>query len=422
MFECKTNPVRLILDTTRRCNLHCWYCHSTSGPDYKGPELSGDDAAHLFAAAEELKIFDITLTGGETLLWRGLEQAMNASSALDYPALQLITNATVVTKQRLEWLHQSNVQRICVSLDGLEDVHTVNRGAGQYAATLRGIQELREAVDNMTVISVIDQTNYDRWPELTEALIRLGVKQHHLAPVCFAGEAMSAYKGLTPDQFVAVRARIDQLQAQLPAGFILRFNDILIHGMNQRTMSLQSFTEGFKGWHTVVRPTGAVNMSVRAWGRSWRNNEALGNIKQQSLVEIVHATAQERAQLVRNRFSLETERQRKFHLHAPNDLIAADMQAVQTVEAGELMSGDDGDSSGSEQLHGGIISQQWLDTPLCEDLVKLQQQILQEPSRYRLRQELDFDLLFDRVTFDVTVLNEQEKQVIRQSLPQHYTA
>lgn len=98
------------------------------------------------------------------------------------------------------------------------------------------------------------------------------------------------------------------------------------------------------------------------------------------------------------------------------------MQAVQTVEAGELISGDDGHSSGSELLHGGIVFQQWLDTPLSEDLVTLQQQILQAPSRYRLRQEPDFDLLFDRVTFDVTVLNEREKQVIRQMLPQQYRA
>src|SRR3989339_155483 len=106
MLERVGNPVRIIADTTRKCNLNCWYCHSTSGPFYKGPELEGKDLVNIYDASEKAKVF------------------------------------------------------------------------------------------NITVISVLDRTNFDRWPELTQALIGMGINQHHLSPVCFAGGAMEVYKGL----------------------------------------------------------------------------------------------------------------------------------------------------------------------------------------------------------------------------------
>ena len=244
--EGQVYPVRVIADVTRRCNLSCWYCHSSSGPSYKGPELTSEDVRNIYQAAETRQVFDISLTGGEPTMWPVLAEAMEQSRTLVYPALLLITNATALSEQKLEILKRGNLKRVCVSLDGESEVHDTNRGRGTFERTLGGILALREIVDDVTVISVLDKSNCDKWWILTERLARMGVSQQHLAPVSFAGGAMSDYRGLTKDQFALVRRKVEEVKKELPAGFILRFNDILVNGPEGDTISLHSFTEGVK--------------------------------------------------------------------------------------------------------------------------------------------------------------------------------
>lgn len=265
MLERVGDPVRIIADTTRKCNLDCWYCHSTSGPFYNGPELDGKDIVNIYDASEKAKVFDITLTGGEPTLWKGLGDAMDASRDLDYPSLQIITNATVLSESRLQTLRRGKLNRILVSLDGNKETHEQNRGEKSYDRTIKGIRALREIIDNITVITVIDNTNFDKWPELTQALIEMGIKQHHLSPVCFAGGAMELYKGLTNEQFAFVRRKVGEIGSGLPDNFTLVFNDILINKTITRSLPINSFGEKYKGWHLVIRPDGKVNVAVRAW-------------------------------------------------------------------------------------------------------------------------------------------------------------
>ncbi len=427
MITCLTTPVRVILDTTRRCNLSCWYCHSTSGPQYQGPELTGEDVTNVYRSANQLKVFDITLTGGEPLLWTGLQQALKDSSLLDYPALQLITNATVLTKQRLEWLKQANIQRINVSLDGLEEGHTKGRSVGQYSKILDGIQDIRKVVDNITVISVIDRTNADDWPELTKMLLQIGVKQHHLTAVCFAGDAMSDYRGLTKQQFMDVRLKIEQMRQELPPWFHLRFNDVLLRGLTERIVPMHIFTEGFKGWHVVVRPDGNINGYVRAWGRSWRENEMVGSIKDRSLADTIIDIHPGLRLMAKNRFSVKEEVQRKFHLDTTQEMIANDVDSVRAIESGQVasLSQPKNDipltaSADQGQAARALLDSSWLELTQPDLMVDvdLEQQVAREPLRYRLRVEPNFGgLLFDRVTFDVTVLTHAETQTLAASLP-----
>lgn len=412
-----SDPIRIIADTSRRCNLDCWYCHSTSGPFYKGPELTGKDIANIYNAAEKSRAFDITITGGEPLMWNGLDEAMAASKDLEYPAVQLITNATVLTKQKLQVLKNGNLSRICVSLDGNKEIHEANRGGNTYERTLRGIQSLREVVENITVISVVDNSNSDKWPELTQDLVELGVEQHHLAPVCFAGGAMELYKGLTGEQFDQVRKTVKSLLPELPKGFILRFNDILINGPEGRTISLNSFTEGFKGWHLIVRPTGHVKTAVRAWGRSWRENETIGTIKNENLAQIISRTKTERSLMSGHKYPTEEEMKRKFHLgKVTKEEIEEDKNRVLQTE----LEGIPPLYSQITQESGGRLDdtyEQIFYMSFPGNLSEVAEMLKTSPGRYRLRAEDGFGFLFDRDTFNVTLFRQDEIDEISKLLP-----
>lgn len=396
-------PIRIVVDTTRKCNLKCWYCHSASGSNYKGPEVSGENIRDIFRAAESNSVFEVTLTGGEPLMWSGLDEAMRVSRSLSYTSVQLITNATILSQQKVDILKSGNLKRICVSLDGAKEIHERNRGRGTYSQTLKGISQLRKVVDNLTVISVIDNTNYDKWPKLTNILQNMGIKQHHLTPVCFAGDAISQFRGLSEQQFEEVRSAVEELSQRLPAEFILKFNDVLVNGLEGRQMSLQAFTEFAKGWYVVVRPGGEVNASVRAWGRSWRRNETVGNINNQGMDQLLDIYRERRELFVSSKFDSEEERRRKFHLGSITDQqIATDVNAVKSVDGGEEVSYEES----VEDKDDGIAD--ILDIDNYGLLNLLLQEVAQNPGRFRLRAKDNFGLLFDTVTFNVTVLNSFE--------------
>lgn len=407
MLERVTDPVRMTVDTTRRCNLNCSYCHSTSGLSYKGPELTGLDIQNIFEGAEKSKTFDVTLTGGETVLWKGLENAMSASKDLDFPALQLITNATVLNEKRLSILKSGNLKRILVSLDGPQEIHERNRGQNTFERTVKGIEALREVVDNVTVISVIDKTNFDRWQGLTSRLIDMGVKQHHLCPVCFAGRAMEIYEGLTEEQFGDVRSQVDRIVPTLPDNFKLVFNDILIALPPVRSLPITGFVERYKGWHFVIRPDGEVDILVKAWGRSWRENEVLGNIKYEKLIDLIDRTKDQRKMVAMSQFERSEELRRKYHFMKPDrNEIEKDRADVRAVEKGL-----------SEPVYLSLKNKKEVNLDNQDDIFllslptefsEIQKMIQSDPQRYRLRKEKDFGFLFDRETFNLTLLTNED--------------
>jgi len=259
-----SQPVRMVADVTRRCNLSCWYCRSSLGPNYSGPELSSKDLEVIFNVSEAGKIFEVTLSGGEPILWPGLKETMYLSHQLDYTSLQIITNATVLSQEKIDILNDGNLRRVCVSIDGSEQIHERNRGPGTYRAALEGIEKLRGVVNDVTVISLLDTTSYNKWPELTRRLVDLGVSQHHLAPVRIEGVRVQSFGGLTEQQFEHVRKMVDDYQNLLPPDFTLKFNDIFIQGPQQRTLTLSSFTEFVKGWHITILPDGSFGASTKA--------------------------------------------------------------------------------------------------------------------------------------------------------------
>ncbi|WP_029892922.1 radical SAM protein [Nocardia brasiliensis] len=393
-------PVRLNLDTTRRCQLSCWYCHSSSGPDYRGPEIDPALVPDILEAADRHRIFEITITGGEPTMWPGLIPMLEQSPRLKFSSLLLITNALATPPKLLRTVESANLSRICVSLDGLGERHDRNRGQGSYERTLRGIRELRNVHENIAVISVVDATNHTRWPELTYQLAELGVRAHHLTPVCTAGHAITDYRGLDAQQFADVHRMVEQIATEVPEIAVL-FNDELVHPLATRTMGIHQFTENWKGWHRIVRPDGEVRTQIRAWGRTWRTPETIGNLRHQKLSQILEEPIQQVSA-----FTRAEEVARKFRLDANAGLILADLDDINATENGE-------DATQTPQT---FVADVPVPTPLGIGLDDLAGRIRETPDQFRIREEEGFTLLFNTHSHEVHVLTDGENRSLTQEL------
>jgi hypothetical protein len=301
--------------------------------------------------------------------------------------------------RQIDLLTQPQLKRVCVSVDGSKEAHERHRGRGTYERALDTVLELHRRGANVTVISVLTGTTSTDWEQLTFALARAGVRQHHLSPVCFAGTAMQRYDGLSLSHFASVRRRVNALKNNLPDRFALRFHDVLLHGIeDSRWLSLQAFSEAVKGWQVVVRPDGDVNGAIRGWGRSWRQNERIGNIKGEVLDTILDRFRTERCEWLSYVFSAKEELQRKFHLNASADLIEEDIREVDEPPA-------------ANQAHAAacgfrpVISEQLL-RPWAADEVKMLSGLIAEaPERYRIRSDADFALIFDQRSFEISAMH-----------------
>jgi cyclic pyranopterin phosphate synthase len=134
----------LRVSLTDRCNLRCTYCMPAEGLDWLPGQdlLTPDELTRLLRlAVTRLGITSIRFTGGEPLLYRGLEHIITATARLaPRPEIALTTNG-VGLAARARGLAAAGLDRVNVSLDTLDP--------GHFAAITRR-DRLGEVLDGLT--------------------------------------------------------------------------------------------------------------------------------------------------------------------------------------------------------------------------------------------------------------------------------
>lgn len=113
------------LHVSRYCNLACRHCYSSSGPQQTG----GVNPAAVNTALRVLREEGyevLSLSGGEPLLFSGLEEILREAHTLGY-RINLVSNGAPVRGRFLEWIARY-IQLTALSLDGDPETHIAVRG------------------------------------------------------------------------------------------------------------------------------------------------------------------------------------------------------------------------------------------------------------------------------------------------------
>lgn len=163
----------LNLEVTRRCNLRCDFCdYWQSG----GPEKRLDDYGPL---VRRLNPLHLTLTGGEPLLRRDLEEVIRRiKTQTTFVYMNLITNGSLLTVERALSLWRAGLSQLSVSLDFPDERHDANRGRpGLWRHLEKLLPELaRTEMDNLALNTVIMKDNLDVVPEIARRAGEWGFK------------------------------------------------------------------------------------------------------------------------------------------------------------------------------------------------------------------------------------------------------
>ena len=136
----------LFFEATRRCNLLCPMCMASSNDAEvvkrsKREELTTDEIErHVLATAQEIGIRIITWSGGEFILRRDAVELVRRATRYGYEST-VCTNATRMTRDKLEELHEASGGTLVVALgiNSIEDENAWTRDA-DCAETVRVLE------------------------------------------------------------------------------------------------------------------------------------------------------------------------------------------------------------------------------------------------------------------------------------------
>jgi heme d1 biosynthesis radical SAM protein NirJ len=185
----RKGPVRpvVIWNLTRRCNLRCRHCYTTSADVEFPGELTHEQA---MATLEDLGAFGIPaliLSGGEPLARRDLFQiAARAREMGVYLALS--TNGTQVVGETADRVAEIGFDYVGISLDGIGATNDWFRGrTGAFDQAVAGVQACKARGVKVGVRFTITTDNARQLPELLALCDREGIDKFYLSHLVYAG-------------------------------------------------------------------------------------------------------------------------------------------------------------------------------------------------------------------------------------------
>jgi len=128
---------------TRRCNLHCQYCHlegEERSPESFAGEMTVDEIVRIVRVAVGLGISRIKLTGGEPLMRKDITEIVKGIGATPGLAdLSMTTNGTMLGSLAKE-LHINGLKRVNISLPTLNSEAYSKLTGGRLENVLESVE------------------------------------------------------------------------------------------------------------------------------------------------------------------------------------------------------------------------------------------------------------------------------------------
>jgi AdoMet-dependent heme synthase len=169
---------------TERCNLACTHCYQGKPltEEMSLTEIKGvmDHIDSMLKSWSDSYGIDFSpsfnITGGEPFLRDDLFPILEAASRGNF-GLDLLTNGTLIDRNRARALSDLGVDGVQVSLEGPRDVHDGIRGKGSFTRALSGIQHLLHFNIPVTLNVTLSRLNSAHFVEVIDLARELRVER-----------------------------------------------------------------------------------------------------------------------------------------------------------------------------------------------------------------------------------------------------
>lgn len=191
-------PDRTIhLHATRRCNLACAHCYSSSSP-FVDEMLDHDVVERALTLLRGEGYTLLSLSGGEPLLYPRLGALCDFAHGLGYRVVA-ISNGYRVKAQFDDVL--ARLDGMAISFDGMGEAHNSIRGrADAYQVALDALKHLQASGVPSAAAYTVSRESIADVPDFVELAAQLGVRAVQLRPLVMAGRAREKCEPLALNQ------------------------------------------------------------------------------------------------------------------------------------------------------------------------------------------------------------------------------
>lgn len=155
----------LYINPLEKCNLRCQICYTKK----TNPVLLNLEMLDFISRYQAVQSVDtITFCGGEVFALNSFPELVNQLTDKGF-FIQIITNGTI---NKLTELKNPNSINLIVSLDGLENLHDLNRGSGNFAKSINFLRQAVKLGFQIEIFSIIHQQNLNQLDEFETGLTK----------------------------------------------------------------------------------------------------------------------------------------------------------------------------------------------------------------------------------------------------------
>lgn len=191
-------PRWIAWEITRRCNLRCVHCRSSSEIEVKAhPDFATEEAFRIIDDIAAYAKPVMVLSGGEPLLRKDVFDIAGYGTGKGL-RMCLATNGTLVTDEICSKIKDSGIRIVSLSLDGSkETVHDDFRSQkGAFAATIRAAGLFREYGIEFIINSSFTKRNQEEIPKVYKLAKELGATAWYLFMIVPTGRGEEIMKEL----------------------------------------------------------------------------------------------------------------------------------------------------------------------------------------------------------------------------------
>ncbi|MEZ5777423.1 MAG: heme d1 biosynthesis radical SAM protein NirJ [Paracoccaceae bacterium] len=185
----RAGPVKpvVIWNLTRRCNLRCRHCYTTSADVHFPGELSHEQAMGVLDDLAAFRIPALILSGGEPLSRFDFFDLAARARALDFRHLSLSTNGTRIAGN-IDRIADLGFDYVGISLDGIGEMNDWFRGVeGAFADALSGVRACKARGVKVGLRFTITEDNAHMLSDMLDLCNSEGVDKFYLSHLVYAG-------------------------------------------------------------------------------------------------------------------------------------------------------------------------------------------------------------------------------------------